>query len=220
LAHHKSNLAKTGPSLAFEIIEGRFRWAGLSDLKADDLLASRDPAGVAPRQEAEGFLHDVLSEGPVASCEIDRQAQGLGINRSTLFRAKRDLGVVVERVGGIGGRGRWRWRLPKAATTPKSATVPNREVGTLSSETRAESVSGLPTDQGGTLSSWREDPAVEVEIKAWGQGDWDSFEGHVARLRDEGLLRDEAEESAYVLIARGRSARRDAHEHRRSEPPA
>jgi hypothetical protein len=187
VAHHKSNLAKAGPSLAFEIAEGRFRWAGLSNLRADDLLASRDPAGVAPRREAESFLQDVLAAGPVAAREIERQAQELGIARSTLFRAKRDLGVVAARIGGFGDRGAWQWSLPEPVTTPKSATVPSREVG--------------------TLSSWGQNPAVVLECDAWSRPNWDSFEDHNARLEDEGLPREEAQAKAFALVVEERKAR-------------
>jgi hypothetical protein len=61
------------------------------------------------------------------------------------------------------------------------------------------------------------DPGVEVEIKAWGRADWERFEGHAARLEDEGFLRVEAEENAYALTAKERTARAPAHG---SEPPA
>jgi hypothetical protein len=203
LAHHKSNLAKAGPSLGFEILEGRFRWAGLSDLKADDLLASRGPGGTSPRQEAESFLQDALAAGPGFVTEIGKEAQALGIAHRTLLRAKSALGVEAKKVG-FGRHGKWQWRLP---ASPKSAAVSNREGDALSRETHAESVSASPTDQVGTLSNWRLDPAVEVEINAWGRADWDRFEGYAARLEDEGFPRDEAEAMAYARVVEERRTR-------------
>jgi len=49
LAHYKSNLAKLGRTLAFTLEEGRFRWAGVSDLSAKDHGSARVAGRDYPR---------------------------------------------------------------------------------------------------------------------------------------------------------------------------
>jgi len=206
LAHAKSNLAKGGPSLAFEIADGRFRWAGSSELRADDLLAPRDEAGRAPRKDAEAFLREVLASGPVAARQVQKQARENGIAERTLSRAKADLRVVVERIGSFGSGGAWHWRLPKPASVLR--LVPRCHIeagGSLSAEEHAPRVSSSPDNPGGSLSNEHGDRPAETDYAAWSPADWDRFEHHVARLeQEEGLQREVAEERARRLVAEER----------------
>jgi hypothetical protein len=61
---------------------------------------------LAPGAAAERFLQRFLRAGPKSATEIRRAADKLGIDWSTLTRAKAKLGVVSEREG----KG-WVWRL-------------------------------------------------------------------------------------------------------------
>jgi hypothetical protein len=55
----------------------------------------------------------VLREGSVSSKQIATDATANGIARSTLWRAKADLGITAERSRTVeGNTGPWYWTLP------------------------------------------------------------------------------------------------------------
>jgi hypothetical protein len=56
--------------------------------------------------EAEEFLRDKLSKGPIPAKEGEAQAQALGIAPRTLKRARKKLGVIAEKSGMQEG---WVW---------------------------------------------------------------------------------------------------------------
>jgi len=120
LAHIKGNLAPRGPSLGFSLDGGRFGWTGEVDIDADALLAPPEPSERGAREEAEAFLREVLSDGPVAAQEIERDRKAVGISERTYWRAKAALGIVAERRGEPGkrGGGTWYWRLPDLGCHP------------------------------------------------------------------------------------------------------
>jgi len=106
VAHAKSSLAPEGQSLAFELNpESGFRWLGHHSISADDLLA-----GVVTQSktvQVEDMLRELL-ETPVPATEVFRRAEALGISERTVKTAKKNLGIVSEKVGGL-----WRWKLPE-----------------------------------------------------------------------------------------------------------
>jgi len=64
--------------------------------------------------EAESFLRAKLTSGPVLAKDVRREAEGAGIAKRTLDRAKANLRVRSEKVqeGGEKGKGPWLWSLP------------------------------------------------------------------------------------------------------------
>ena len=112
LVHTKSNLAKLGPSLGYEIQDGRFLWAGESSLTAMDLLAAEAPAQeVSAVGEAEKFLVDLLAVEPLPANDVFAAAKQAGIAETTLKRAKKNAEIVTKREGF--GRGSYvLWSLP------------------------------------------------------------------------------------------------------------
>jgi hypothetical protein len=121
VAHVKSSLAPAGPSLAFELRDGRFLWAGFSEARPEDLLAARDEANAERRKlpQAVAWLRDVLAEGPVPSREIRERAEPeLGVSWRTMWSAARELGVRTRRDGRT-----WVWELPPTAPGPSSVQV-------------------------------------------------------------------------------------------------
>lgn len=113
ICHLKYNLAPKTPSLTFTVKEGRFLWGGESSLTAEQVLAT--PAGTedkSEQDEAKEFLRDLLSEGPLPSSEVKKQAKEAGIAERTLWRAKTALGVKAVKGGFQEG---WNWSLPPEA---------------------------------------------------------------------------------------------------------
>ena len=109
VAHAKSNLAPLGKSLSYRITDGRFEWGGEVDLSAEQLCQGpEDMDSLTAREEAKEFLQELLADGPVAAPEVIDQAKELGIDKSTLDRAKKALGIRSRRQG-LG----WAWELPR-----------------------------------------------------------------------------------------------------------
>ena len=86
----KSNLAKIGKSIIYDLENGAVKWIGLSDVKAADLSGS-DPAPAF--KNACDFLSVCLEHGDVASTKIFELAAKNGICISTLKKAKAYLGI-------------------------------------------------------------------------------------------------------------------------------
>lgn len=118
LAVTKSNLGPVPPSLAYRVVHAedasRVEWEGPADCSARDLLAlqvEEDGDGRRAREDAEGFLQELLAEGAMPAKDVDRERQTAGISERTTRRAKARLGVRVRKEGSPGG-GRWVWSLP------------------------------------------------------------------------------------------------------------
>lgn len=115
LAVSKCNLAATAPALAYTLVNdlkfgcARVEWHGATEHRASELLAApatdeeRDARG-----DAIQFLENVLGNGPLGAAEVRALARKQGIADRTLDRAKKDAGVVSERMGfGPGSTVQW-----------------------------------------------------------------------------------------------------------------
>ncbi|MGH7883270.1 MAG: AAA family ATPase [Candidatus Dormibacteraceae bacterium] len=117
LAPLKNNLSASPLSLAYKMVAGekgtvRVEWQGSSDLTAAQLLvvASSETAGErSALEEAEAFLIERLSKGPVPSKEALEDAREFGIADRTLKRARQVLQVKANKRGMNEG---WCWSLP------------------------------------------------------------------------------------------------------------
>lgn len=112
----KNNLASEDkPNLAFRVGKAH---NGISWEKeevtatADEALTTLTPSSAPKREEAKEWITNLLKDGPVASEEVETKAKSDGLNRATLFAAKKELGVTSEKTGGSGAG--WAWALPKA----------------------------------------------------------------------------------------------------------
>jgi hypothetical protein len=76
------------------------------DLDAEAIFG-RAEGEAGALDEAADFLRVELAFGPKPVAEVNRDADGLGISRRTLERARKDLGVESRRVGGVGKTGHW-----------------------------------------------------------------------------------------------------------------
>lgn len=89
-------------------------WLGERNFGARDLATSRDEDASA-LQEAMMIITAILSEGPVKSTAVIKQAKANGASLRTLRRAKRILGVKSHRIGN-GPRAFWVWTLQDASS--------------------------------------------------------------------------------------------------------
>ena len=106
VAHDKSSLAPEGKSIAFELNpETGFQWKGYCDTLVDELLAGNGTAK-SKTMLMEEELENLLTE-PVPAEDVQKRATQLGISQRTLMIAKRNLGVLSEKIGD-----RWFWKMP------------------------------------------------------------------------------------------------------------
>jgi hypothetical protein len=128
LAHGKSNLSRTAPSLGFrvaevvipgededgepcEVLTTRIEWLGESEVTAEQLVKGRGSAGTKLAQ-AEGLLRRLCPAGRVT---ILGEAERLGISRATVERAFARMGGTSDeqlRDPDTGKMGATVWRLP------------------------------------------------------------------------------------------------------------
>lgn len=117
LIHIKCNLAEMGVSQGYAVEDNKFIWTGPSSLTACDILAAEQVRSnrKSSLEGATEFLEGALMAGERAQTDIDEEAEGAGISKTTLYRAKKELGIVARRVGEKGsgrGKAKWYWRLP------------------------------------------------------------------------------------------------------------
>lgn len=151
LIHSKSNYGVEAPGLLLgiesillpasdggpDIATSHVVDLGETDHTAETVLGRRlDDEERGALADAEAFLTEVLADGPTDAREVKREAADAGVSEITLKRAKSSLGIVSERVGGVGERGRWTWALPNRVTLRGSdPLLPN------------DPLSGIPHEQ-------------------------------------------------------------------------
>lgn len=125
LIHPKHNLSQRAPTLRYRL-EGReldikdargepirtsgIAWTGQADDVSDSDVLGGAGQDHGERADASEFLRTELADGPVGQKAMQTRAEQSGISRSTLRRAKKDLGIVSRKQGMEGG---WVWTLPE-----------------------------------------------------------------------------------------------------------
>ena len=86
-------------------------WEGSHvEVTASQAMAANKSPGA--KDQAKKFLTDLLSDGPLPKTDIEEAADAHGISNRTLYRAKDDLRLIVEKERGR-ANGKWIWRLPE-----------------------------------------------------------------------------------------------------------
>lgn len=78
-----------------EVQTTKIEWLGRSEYTANDLVAviPSNPEERSERQEAQAKIKELLSDGPMLTKELEKEAQAAGISRRTLERVRRDLRI-------------------------------------------------------------------------------------------------------------------------------
>ena len=120
-ASTKMNLAKHPPTLRYRMVSAgdvaKLEWRGESTQSADDVLAAQDHGDRGPRDEARDFILAELEDGERPSAELIAKAKAQGIHPSTLYRARRDMGIKP-RKDGFGPGAPWVWKLKEDHPEP------------------------------------------------------------------------------------------------------
>ncbi|MFC2035822.1 AAA family ATPase [Chloroflexota bacterium] len=172
LVHIKSNLAPTGPAIGYELREGGFYWTGESSLTAGQILAAESSTGISDLDEAITFLKDMLGGEEVPANDIYKAAQGTGIAKRTIERAKAKLQAKSRKTGNT-----WFWYLP----LPTSPTLPYKEFGEHENiEAKKENITKELGDVEDDLSSCPATPCSvcgcgsywQRAASQWGKAEW------------------------------------------------
>jgi putative DNA primase/helicase len=110
----KANLSAVKEGLVWRVQNGRpeFFDPGFQPPSIKDQLGPRLPERSSKLDEATRWLQDLLKDGQaMEQAEILRLATAEGISRTTLDRAKKELGVKSEKLPG--GASPWTWVMPK-----------------------------------------------------------------------------------------------------------
>lgn len=126
IAPNKLNLCAKPPSLRYALKESEgvlaVTWLGETQLSARSLLAQPETQEETNAcSNAKSFLLGALSDGPIDSKEIKREARDAGHSEKTLSRAKNLLGIRALKVG-FGEGQHWEWSLPKMANNESLAS--------------------------------------------------------------------------------------------------
>jgi putative DNA primase/helicase len=110
----KLNLAPDQSGLSYTLVEVTpelvaVKWGERTTLSADSVLAPEDAGQRSERLEAQEWLTDRLSDGPVPAGQVQKDAKDAGLAWMTVRRAKNDLGVLSTKGGFADG---WYWQLP------------------------------------------------------------------------------------------------------------
>lgn len=153
LFHLKSSLAEAGPSLGYSLSGDGFSWTGLSDMTIGAIMKSelQEHGAKSALTEAEEFLAEVLQDGTMPYREIEAEAKQCNISKSTLDRAKANLGIKSVKEGDI-----WVWQI-------SSNNAGN--VGTVKENALNKGLQGtlprLPSESAGDVE---EDSLTEIQI--------------------------------------------------------
>lgn len=105
----KSNLAIKPPAVEWSRAEdAAIVWHGESERRVEDIIGA---SLAKPRDNAEGFLNELLKGGMRPASEVMALAKAAGYSVSTVRRAREDMGIELRRVG-FGPGGRVHWKLP------------------------------------------------------------------------------------------------------------
>ncbi|MCQ2470405.1 MAG: AAA family ATPase [Clostridia bacterium] len=106
----KSNLAPTGTGVVFNIDELGIEWIEERAATADELFCEKTGAGRpnVKYEKAKEILTNLLSDGGKPQSEIMLAMENENISRSTVFKAKSEIGAVSRKVGSS-----WEWFLPE-----------------------------------------------------------------------------------------------------------
>ncbi|HHY94539.1 MAG TPA: AAA family ATPase, partial [Firmicutes bacterium] len=161
VVHIKSSLAPEGPSIGFDIREGRFVWTGPSKLTKVDVNAPEaPPEDRTQAEECADFLREMLADGPRPAQELIRAAKRLGHSERTIDNAKVLAGVKARSKRGLDGKVEgWEWFLPDRTPDPhQSTTPPPKNRCALVTGTASPSAPTIPPDnhQSAEDTPWRE----------------------------------------------------------------
>jgi putative DNA primase/helicase len=122
LLHAKNNLAPPPSGLAYKIesalvgpamIESsRVVWdATHVSISADEAINAKTGRDAPDREDAEGFLRELLANGPLKQTEVKDAADGHLHTWATIRRAANKLGIKPKKEEGRMD-GAWLWKLP------------------------------------------------------------------------------------------------------------
>ncbi|MBT3765924.1 MAG: AAA family ATPase [Rhodospirillaceae bacterium] len=91
-------------------------WIGLTDVTANELVSEPKPEKTGALKDARDFLVQLLEDGPKAVSDIETLAVAEGHSKSTIKKARKELGIKPNQVFSEGKILHWEWGLPEKPT--------------------------------------------------------------------------------------------------------
>ncbi len=107
----KSNLAPMGKAILFEVAEKGVNFIDEVELTAEEAFSSLLPKIGRPNEKEESakkYILNMLKNGKMLASECEEKLRLAGFKKSTIKKAKKNLGVQSEKGGFI-----WYWSLPE-----------------------------------------------------------------------------------------------------------
>ena len=118
----KSGCTTTGAAILFEVAENGVNFIDEVEITADEAYSETMPKMGRPTERvdaAEAFIRNMLKDGKMLATECEAKLEAAGFKKSTIKKAKKNVGVLSEKAGII-----WSWRLVDG-TEEKSQAEPN-----------------------------------------------------------------------------------------------
>lgn len=110
LVQVKSNLAPTGSAILFEVTESGVNFISELEMTAEEAFLSLAPKMGRPNEielNVQSSIKDLLKDGDVLASDCEAYLESKGFKKSTIKKAKRNLGVRSHKSGFV-----WFWSLP------------------------------------------------------------------------------------------------------------
>lgn len=106
----KNNLARKGKAIIFEMCDKGVEFIEETEMTAEEVFNSIAPQIGRPNEtelKIQSAIKELLKDGGVSATECEAHLEAKGFKKSTIKKAKRNLGVRSEKIGF-----HWCWTLP------------------------------------------------------------------------------------------------------------
>ncbi len=109
LVQIKNNLARKGKTIIFEVCDDGVEFIKETEMTAEEVFSFYSPRIGRPNEielKVQSSIKDLLKDGDVLATDCEAYLESKGFKKSTIKKAKRNLGVVSRKSGFV-----WYWSL-------------------------------------------------------------------------------------------------------------
>lgn len=116
LVQVKNNLARKGNAIIFEMCDKGVEFIEETEMTAEEVFNFFSPRMGRPNEtelKVQSVIKEMLKDGEVLAADCEAMLEAQGFKKSTIKKAKKNVGVISRKVGFV-----WYWSLP-AGEIPK-----------------------------------------------------------------------------------------------------
>lgn len=106
----KNNLARKGNAIVFEMCDKGVEFIEETEMTAEEVFSFFSPRMGRPNEtelKVQSVIREMLKDGEVLAADCEAMLEARGFRKSTIKRAKKNVGVISRRSGFV-----WYWSLP------------------------------------------------------------------------------------------------------------